>query len=235
MLCQRCNVKEAKVHNNDSHLCEDCVMISDNEELKAVFANPKVQEAAVDLFVRKRPMGWGRRSIAPYFNEHYGREAKAVLDEMMKSRQDVCYHYSEFLKKFGINKETLYLRVNQSMRYVVEMMDDKDHTYGRFMAMLIIRRIHGLGVTVRFRPECRDGNISDFKPKPVDAKDEVPRWKEHLNDWLENSEPGDKPFLKEGLTLTATEIEDLNVSLKQVKGIMFNVTSFSVKIIKVNS
>lgn len=204
---------------------------SDNKELKAVFSNPKIQEAAVDLFVRKRPMGWGRRSVAPYYNEHYGKEAKVVLDEMMKDRKDVCYHYSEFLKKFGISKETLYLRVNQSMRWVVEMMDDKDHTYGRFLAMLTIKRVPGLGITVRFRPECRDGEVSDFKPKAVDANDETPKWKEKLNQWLENTE-SEPVFLKEGLCLTPVEMEDIKASLNSVQGIMFNVTSFSVKVIK---
>ncbi len=203
----------------------------EDRKLNQVFSNPAHQEAAVDIFVRKRPMGWGRRSVAPYYNEHCGAEAKRVMDEMMSSKEDQVYGYEYFQKKFGIGKGTLYLRVNQSMRYVVEMMDDAQRTYGRFMQMIEVKKKHGVGVIIMFKPECRDGSVLEFKPKSVEAVDDIPRWKELLNEFLETAEPG-QTFLKEKLVLDAQEIADLKASLDSVEGLMHSVTSYSVKVIK---
>lgn len=206
-------------------------MPDENEQLKTVLKDPTMQAKAVDMLVRKRPMGWGRRSIAPYFKECFGMEAKAVLDEMMKSRQDQVYDYHTFKTKFGINENTLYLRVNQSIMYVCEMMDDPQRTYGRFCEMFTVKRKRGIGVVLEFRPECREGAVSDFKPKPIDPQEEVPKWKQRMHKFLEEGDVGDT-FLQERLVLTRDEIKALEDSLK-VPGVMCNITSYSVKILKV--
>lgn len=210
-------------------------MSDENEKLKAaMFSSPAMQSQAVELLVNKRPFGWGRRSVAPYFNEHYGKQAKAVLDDMLATRKDQCFYYDFFLKKFGISKQTLYQRVHQSIKYVIERMDDNEHTYARLYSMLEVKRQHGVGVVLRFRPECREGNVLDFKPKPVDSKEDAPLWKDKLDLWLETATPQDPPFYKEGLALTRDEILNLENSLLGVEGIVSSVTSFSIKIVKVN-
>lgn len=210
-------------------------MPDDNDQLKAVlFSDPKLQSQAVELLVNKRPFGWGRRSVAPYFNEHYGAQAKAVLDDMLKTRKDQCFYYDFFLKKFGISKATLYQRVHQSIRYVLERMDDKEHTYARLYSMLEVKRQHGVGVVLRFRPDCREGDVQDFKPKPVDSREDAPEWKDKMDAWLESATPDDAPFYKEGLALTSSEIKNLEDSLAGLSGIIFSITSYSIKIVKVN-
>lgn len=203
----------------------------ENEQLKTVLQDKFQQEKVVDLLVRKRPHGWGRRSVAPYFKEVFGKEAKAVLDEMMESRQDQVYDYHHFQSKFGINANTLYLRVNQSIMYVVEMMDTPDRKYARFCQMFTVRRKRGVGVVLEFRPECRDGAVSDFKPKPVEAVEEQPKWMQRMHKFLEEGEVGET-FLQEKLVLTREEIETLENALK-VPGVLCNITSYSVKILKI--
>lgn len=205
------------------------------QKLNKVFVNPQLQSAIVDAVVYSRPHGWGRRSVAPYYKERFGKEMKPILDEMIKTREDQLFEYEDFKKKFGISKETLYLRINQSMRYVIDKMDDVDHTYGRFCEMVEVNRERNVGVIIRFRPECREGEVSNFVPKAVEPKDSLPVWREQLNEFLENSTPGDKPFFKEKLALTPEQIQDLTDSLTGIGGILFNVTSYSVKVIRVNT
>jgi hypothetical protein len=199
--------------------------------ISVVFKSPSDQAKAVDILVHKRPLGWGRRSIAPYFNERCGLEMKQVLDVMIKDRTDQLFDYKEFQSKFGLNKDSLYLRVNQGIRYLLEMMDTPERTYSRFMEMCTVRKKHGIGIVIAIKSECRKDFVSDFKPKPVDASEDAPAWKIKMQHWLADDESTDK-FFKEGLALTTDEINELKAMLDALPDVMHSVTSYSVKIIK---
>lgn len=203
------------------------------ERLKQVFANPQTAAAVADVLVRNKPPGWSRRSCAPYYKERYALEMKDVLDGMMADRKDRVYRYDEFLAKFGVSKESLYLRVNQSLRYLLENMDDDDHTYGRFQEMITITRERNIGICIRFIPEFREGDISNFKPESVRPKDEAPKWKQRIDDYLEDGEVG-QPLLVDNLCLTPDEIATMKASFGGVKGLIYNVTSKSIKLVKTN-
>lgn len=204
-----------------------------NERLKQVFSNPQTTAAVADVLVRNKPPGWSRRSCAPYYKERFALEMKECLDGMMVDRKDRVFMYDDFLKKHNISKESLYLRVNQSLRYLLENMDDDDHTYGRFTEMISITRERNVGVCIRFIPEFRDGNVSDFKPSAVIPKDEAPKWKQRIDDFLEDGEIG-KPLLIDNLCLTPEEIATMKASFGGVRGLIYNVTSKSIKVIKTN-
>lgn len=208
--------------------------MSEESQIKQILNNPQQAAKIVDILVSKRPQGWGRRSIAPYFNHKYGSEMLAVLDEMMKDQQDRLYSYEHFQKQFGISKNTLYLRVNQSMMYVCEKMDTPEHKYAHFCSLLSIERKRDVGVIIRFKPEMRNGFMSEFKPLPVIGKDELPTWKKELDDWLETAQPGDEPLLIERLALNPEEIAQVKASLNGIAGVNYNITSYSIKVIRVN-
>ena len=208
--------------------------MSEESTIKQVLSNPQHAAKMVDLLVSKRPQGWGRRSIAPYYNHKYGREMIVVLDEMMRDKQDKVYNYSHFLEKFGLSKTSLYLRINQSMKYVCERMDTPEHKYARFCETITIERKRDVGVMIRFKPEMREGFVSDFKPQPVMGKEELPVWKEKLDDYLEHAQPGDDPLLIERLALNSQEIASVKASMANLSGVISNVSSYSIKVIKIN-
>jgi hypothetical protein len=208
--------------------------MSEESKIQQVLSNPQMSAKMVDILVSKRPQGWGRRSIAPYFNAKYGAEMIIILDDMSRDRQDRVFDYAHFQKQFGLSKTSLYLRVNQSMKYVCEKMDTPDHKYARFCETLMVERKPTIGVIIRFKPEMRDGFESTFVPKPVMGKEELPVWKETLDNWLAVAQPGDDPLLIERLALNPEEIAQVKASLQGLKGIIYNVGSYSIKVIRIN-
>lgn len=185
---------------------------------------------AVEQVVGNKPANWSKRSIAPYYNEKYGKDMVVVLQDMMQSREDQIFEYDYFKSKFNISKKTLYLRINQSMRYALERLDDTSHTLGRFCSMLEVKKLD-TGVVIRFKPECRNGDITEFKPKPILAREELPIWQSQLDTYLEEAKPGDKPLFIDKLALTSSEIENIKNSMRGLKGVMFSVTAYSIKVI----
>jgi len=201
--------------------------------LKKIFVNPTVQAAVVDVVIGNRPKGWSRRSNAPYYKEKYALEAKEVIDGMIKDRMDRVYDYAEFESKLNMSRNTVYLRVNQSFAYLVDKMDDIDHTYARFMEMIHIERVRGVGVMIKMIPEFRNSNVSSFVPTQVIPHEQIPQWKEDMLEYLEKGEAG-KPFFRDKLALSTEEIEDIKASLYGLKGVIHNITAHSIKIVKTN-
>jgi hypothetical protein len=208
--------------------------MSDESKLKVIFKDPQMSAKMVDILVNNKPQGWGRRSIAPYFTEKYGKIMKAVLDTMMEKKEDLVYGYDDFKQQFGLSASSLYLRINQSIKYVCEKMDTPDHKYSKFCEMFTIERRRGVGVILRFKPDMREGFNAEFIPKPIISKDELPKWKDDLNTWLEESVPGDEPFHADKLALNPEEIQEVKNSLVGLKGVISNVTSYHIKVIKLN-
>lgn len=204
-----------------------------NETIKRIFQNSDTSSKVIDIVVRKSPFGWGRRSVAPYFTEKHGLEMKQVLLGMISSNEDQIFEYEYFKKRFNLGKQSLYLRINQSMRYVCEFLDDESHTLSRFCSMITIHKEQA-GVVLRMKPECRGESPMDFKPKAVISKEALPVWRETLDEYLAEAKVGDKPLFIDKLVLTTDEIREVKVSLSSLKGVMSNVNSYSIKVVIVN-
>lgn len=205
------------------------------DKMKKVFMNPTVQNAVVDAIVTNRPAGWGRRSIAPYFKEKYGLEMKKVIDDMMQDGQPVLFEYEEFQRKFGQSPETLYLRINQSLRYLMEKLDDSDKTYGRFVERLHVFKKRRVGIIMELAPTLTGDTKFDLTPKKIEPTTSEPKWKEELQQYLETAQPGAAPFLREKLCLNPEEIQQVKDSLAPLgNSVLHSVTSYSIKVIRVN-
>lgn len=202
-----------------------------DDKIKKVFLNPQLQRAVVEQAVSDKPKGWGRKSNAPYFKEIYGLQMRDVVSQMMSDRQPVLYDYDTYLQKYGYSKETLYLRVNQSLRYLTERLDPDD-MFKNFMEMVDVTRERGLGVLMRIKPEFVHGP-SDFQPRPVELSAGEPKWKQSMDDWLENSTPESIPFHKEGLALNPEEIKKVELQLEPLVDVLKSITSHSIKLVKI--
>lgn len=202
------------------------------ERLKKIFKDPVQQAKVVDHVVHNKPLGWSRRSNAPYFKEEYALQLKEVVDQMLIDRQDVCYSYDDYLKHYGIARETLYLRINQSKRYLLEFLDP-DKIYAKFFERAQINRERGIGVTIKFIPEFRSGE-SDFKPRAIEPPEQKAKWQKEMERWLEESEPGDDPFYKDKLALSPEEIGTIKLQLRPLVNVLASITAHTIKLVKIN-
>lgn len=199
-----------------------------DKRLDQVTNNPQLKAAIVDVVVRDKPLGWSRRSIAPYYKLEYGLQMKSVIDAMMIDKQDVLYSYSEFEEKYGINKDTLYQRINQSIRYLVEQLDDINHIYRSFLETVKIGRERGIGVSIRI--VGRDNTDNGFtSPRKIVPVEEVPKWRTQLEEFLNSNEP---QLHIPNLALTPEEIAQLQQQLYPLTHIMSVVTAFDIKCIR---
>ncbi len=182
-----------------------------------------------------RPEGWSPKSNAPYYNMFCGEQMQIAVDEMMRSREPIVYRYANFCYEDGVqggcSRNTLYNRINQSIRYLVEKMDP-NNVYLRWLETVDVNRKKGLGITIRFKPEFKNPNVtSSFVPdKYIEPEDEV-KWRRKMEEWLEGDEM--TPFCLEKLALTTEEVESLRKELTSLSGIQASVNSTSIMIIRI--
>lgn len=189
------------------------------------------QEAAANLvkqIVSKRPSGWSSRSNSPYYTDECGKQMREVANRMIETGEPVVYSYDIWCAPpRGMSQNTLYTRINQSIRYLVERLDPNG-LYRRWYDSVAIERNHKRGgIIVQLKTGVL---LPDFAPRQVEPAKNLPNWKRDLDNWLESDEM--KPFNKERLCLTIEEINQLKLELSGLKSIMFSVDARSVKVIK---
>jgi hypothetical protein len=210
-------------------------MSTDNEianRLHQIFPNPQVAQRVVDIVSSKRPRGWSSRSYAPYFKEIYANEVKELIDKMIETGNAIVYRYSVWCTdETQISKNTLYHRVNQSIRYLIECLDTPEHHYARWYETVKIERTHGVGVRIFFITH-RPDSPGALKAELVVPQADAPRWKREMEKWIEGDEV--TPFVQEKLALTPDEVTDLKVLIAGLKGIASSITSTAVRLIRIN-
>ena len=208
-------------------MSEDAV----KEAIKSIFVAPEVVAKVVETVVPgKRPAGWSRKSNATYYNEHCALQLKQVLDAMSVDRQDRIYRYDEWKH---LSPTTVYIRINQSLNYLLDRLDP-DKKYKDMCQRICIRRSrqHN-GVVIQFLEEYRATDTSSFLPSAVIPNAQAPKWKDKMEKWIEESVPGDKPFVQENLMLSNDDIRELKLQFAGVKNIAASITARSVKLIKI--
>lgn len=184
---------------------------------------PKLSEITTlyQALVAKRPIGWGSRSVAPYYNEFHGRKMKEAIDLMIETQQDILYRYDSFP---DMKPLTIYNRVNQSIRYVLDNMDDGEKTYFMWDRATNKKQIKDLGFKISYKPEMKDG-VDRFNPDCITPERDLPNWRRDLNNFLESDDH--RPFMKENMSLTLQQVKDLRVELAGMKSVFTSVVSSS--------
>lgn len=203
-----------------------------SSQLKKIFHDPIVKKKVIEAVTRdeNKPIGWGRHSRAPYYKEAFALNLKKAIDGMIESGQDILYDYAFFRDNWGMSKNTVYLMVNQSQRYLLERLDP-DRKYAVFFETAKITIIRGAGVAIRFNREYLAAHIEDFKPRHVEPEVEGPKWKQDMADFLENAKPGEH-YKQDRLCLSDAERQELEIMLGGLSGIIASITCGSVKIVK---
>jgi hypothetical protein len=207
-----------------------------NERLHAIFPTKEIADRMLDLVVTKKPIGVSRKAYYPYYKEYYAKWIKPWIDSMIETKQSIVFEFSIFCANGEMSEQTLYNKVNQSSRYLIDFMDTPNLTYALWRKTVDFHRKDPVrkGVVIEFIKELRE-NFAGDSPQPrmiVAREDGLPKWRHNMNEWLEGNMI--YPFIQEGLALTPEVVRELKLELHGLKGIMATVNATAVKIVKAN-
>lgn len=203
------------------------IKIDQANAVREIFKDPAQQRLVVDALLVKRPVGYSRRSNLPYYNETFGAHLKETADVMISTRCDQCFFFKDFP---NVKPVTLYLRIWQSIKYLVERMDNENRTYLTWQSQIDISRKPHTGILLAWKEPFRDAVPCPFKPRPVIPKSAVPTWKKDIEDFL--ADGSKSKFFIDGLALTPEQMKELKDSFALVQGLLVVVRSNEVKLIK---
>lgn len=180
--------------------------------------------------VIRKPSGWGPRSVAPFYREPYAFEMKAMLDAMMKDKNERVYRFSEMRKK-GISPRTLYARINQGLRYLFDHMDPTKR-YTNFWSRCYLWNENNDSLHIRIRKEFLDEDYM-LKPDILPINDgDAPAVSTRISEWLETAAQGDV-FHESKLNLTDEAVHSIQDSFIELDNFAAHVTNTEVKIVKI--
>ena len=210
-------------------------MTSDNDKDKdkpihVTFPSGRVANKIISMVVHNKPVGVSRRSQYPYYKENYAKWVKADVDRMIETKQELVYDYSVFCtEESNISPITLYARISQGVRYLIDHLDDSNATYFHWYNDVEISKNKKLGgVAITWKPEFVSGG--NLHPRLAESVKEIPRWRRELDEWLESDQA--KPFKKENLMLDSDVIKELNTEFDGVLGLFISVNSNSITVVK---
>lgn len=174
-----------------------------------------------------RPQGQKKSSNNPYYREKFALELKAELDKLHGSTKDVMFFLLDFPE---LRRDSLYLKINQAFRYLIDNLDlNPPNKYRELRDCIIITRESG-GVRISLK---RDSSGRPLMAREVASKEEVLSWKDRMENFFEQSVPGDT-FKQFGLSLNEEEINLIKQSTAELSSFITKVTHNSVEIIHVS-
>ena len=206
------------------------------DEVGKIFPSSTIAARVVELVTSNRPAGWDRKSIAPYYKKVYADDLKVWADKQIACGKPIIYDYATWCTpETGVSPQTLYNRVYQSRRYLLERMDP-DKVYDNWQERTRLERERGVGVTIRYiaglGPTDEESDpTANLSPRLAEARSAKPVWLRKLDDWIED-ESEVEPFIKEGLALRPEEVTELKVRLAGLKNVEYSISQTFVKAIK---
>lgn len=206
-----------------------------SQAANSIFPDPLTARRAIDFITSKKPMGWSKGSNAPYYDEYYGKPMKEWIDKMISNRQPMIFRYDVWCaESTGVSQNTLYSRINQSILFVRECMDDANKTYEKWFRQVRLSRTEGPWIGIYWKKEFESGmdKTSGLSPEFIQKPSDRVKWEEEMEEWLEGS--SNRPLVIEGLALTAEQVTQYKLQLHGLQGIDYSVTHSSIKIIRTN-
>jgi len=214
------------------------VTMSDNEQKKdqpitVTFPSGRVANKIVNAVTSNKPIGVSRRSQYPYYKENYAKWVQKDVDKMIEQRatgNPLVYDYAVFCTaESNISELTLYARISQGVRFLVDNMDDQQQTYYKWYNDVEISKNKKLGgVAIMWKPEFI--STGDLRPRLAEPVQDIPKWRRDLTEWLDGEQS--EPFKKENLLLDIDTIKSLKAELEGVMGLFVSINSKSITIVK---
>ena len=204
-----------------------------DKPISVTFPSGRIANKIINLVVHNKPLGVSRRSQYPYYKEQYAKWIKADIDKMIAEKEHnlpLVYDYKIFCTSdTNISEITLYARITQAARFLVEQMDDQESTYHKWYESVEISKNRKLGgVAIIWKSEFAAG--TNLRPRLSEPQQELPRWRKELNEWLEGEQ--DEPFKRENLLLGKDVIAALMAEFEGVAGLFISLTPSSITFVK---
>ena len=209
--------------------------VDDNDKpVTLTFPSGRVASKLIRIVAHNKPIGASRKSQYPYYKEEYALWIKRDIDGMIASkaeRHPLIYDYNIFCTtETNISEQTLYARVTQAARYLVEQMDNEASTYSKWYEQVEISKHKKLGgVAIIWKPEMASG--TELRPRLAEPEVTIPKWREELAEWLEGEQ--NTPFSRKNLMLDAETIAKLKSEYADIKGLFISITSSNITLVKV--
>lgn len=203
-----------------------------------IFPSAQIAEKVVNILTSKKPPGWSSRSNAPYYRKVYAEDIKKYIDIMSETGQAICFDYETWCTvETGVSPATLYNRVNQSIRYLLDYLD-ADSKYKSWYELVTVERRRDVGVQITYIPGLGPKNqehnqVAKLTPRMVEAKASKPVWLRKFDEWIED-ESETEPFVKENLSLSPEEVTELKIRLAGLKHVEYSISQQYVKALKLN-
>jgi len=177
---------------------------------------------------RDRPAGQSKSTIQPYYKERFALEMKSIIETVEQMGQDAIILYADYP---DLSKLSVYLRVNQGFRFLVDNLDfDPPNRFRALKDKLKITR-EKAGIRISFTRLTTDKPLT---AKKVIAKEDNLAWQDKLEEFLGNSKPGDT-FEQNDLSLTQEQIDTLEISMSQLENFLCKISPTNIKILHVSS
>jgi hypothetical protein len=204
-----------------------------DKPVTVIFPSGRIAAKIVNLVVHNKPLGASRRSQYPYYKSSYALWIKADIDKMIAEKANnlpLVYDYKIFCTvETNISEITLYARITQAARFLVEQMDDQEGTYHKWYEQIEISKNQKLGgVAIIWRSEFSAG--TNLRPRLSEPQVELPRWRRELDEWLEGEQ--DEPFKRDNLLLGKDVIAKLHQDYDSVQGLFISITPTSITFVK---
>lgn len=196
-----------------------------NKPITVTYPDSKTAQRVVDLVVRKRPVGWSRKSYSSYYNDEYAMWIKKELDALFENRQPRVFLYSAWK---NCTPNTVYLRIHQAWHFLRDYLDPEGK-YEKMARDVKISRERTVGIKLEYKDIASDMPQSEvFVPRTDTIK-----WKKQIDTYLEDDSIV-KPLHIDKLLLSPEEVKKITEELSGLDSIQFSVSTREIKIIKIN-
>ena len=207
-----------------------------------------------NLQTDERPLTWSKRANVPYYKARYALEIKHIFDEMILAAEDGDKEprIIKYVDYPEVSHTTLYLKINQSLLYLLEKMDEAG-IYSNFRQLVQISRVRSVGIKFSLVHALDNKPLSAFKissanipkekplerirevisdtPKVLEAPNLNEDWKAALHAFVEKAEPG-QTFKSNNLSLTMEDGEYIKQMIPDDKCIIYKASAESLFLLK---
>jgi len=186
------------------------------KELAAIY--PPKTATRIATLRKDKPQGWSRKSSAPYYRKEYAEWIRPHVDRMITDGKHLLFQF-----RSNQTKMTLYQKLNQAIRFLLEQLDPTDRYNEWWDAVSLKKETEGYVIRYKTDMEISVVHLDD------NPANDVPTWRHKLTEWLES--PSQEPFVLK--TLLSQEQKDaLEIELSSLS-VQASISFTEIKVIKV--
>jgi hypothetical protein len=170
----------------------------------------------------RRPRESRRLLRMTYYRERFAKQMQMIIDDMMKEHkngihEDRFFAYAAY--ENILNKNSLYLKINQSMSYLKNELDPEG-IYNEFSEIILIKRMAD-GIRISYQRDIVEGTEADLvATKILTAEEQKNVYTEKIDEFLEKGKEGEELLITK-LHLTEEELEKIEASICQLENIVY--------------